>query len=110
MISQLGFEGLFIGELDPRPLLSFDDFVLASRCPPEFGPIYTERNYAGIDANIRRARCSSHTFEWSETGYGDNDDEPHAVEFLRLHRPTSDFHAASSSRSMGPAGSLPASR
>ncbi len=84
MLSQLGFEGLFFAELDPRPLQKFDDFVLASRCPAEFGPIYTERNYAGIDANIRRARCSSHTFEWSEAGYGDNDDEPHTVEFLRF--------------------------
>ncbi len=83
-LSALGFEGLFFAELDPRPIQKFDDFVLASRCPAEFGPIYTERNYAGIDANIRRARRSSHTFEWSEAGYADNDHEPHTVEFLRF--------------------------
>ena len=79
-----GFEGLFFAELDPRPIEKFDDFVLASRCPTEFGPIYTERNYASIDGNIRRARRSSHTFEWSEAGYADNDHEPHTVEFLRF--------------------------
>lgn len=72
-----GFEGLFFAELDPRRML-------ASRCPAEFGLIYSERNYASIDANIRRARRSTRTFEWSEAGYADNDHELCTVEFLRF--------------------------
>jgi LuxR family transcriptional regulator, quorum-sensing system regulator BjaR1 len=84
VIRTFGFDGLFFAELDPRPIHKFDDFVLASRCPTEFGPIYTERNYAAVDANIRRARRSTHTFEWSEAGYADDDGEPHTVEFLRF--------------------------
>jgi len=83
-VAGLGFEGLFFAELQSRPGQNFDDFVLASRCPAEFGTIYTERNYASIDPNIRRSRRLSHTFEWSETGYGDNDDEPRVVEFLHF--------------------------
>jgi LuxR family quorum sensing-dependent transcriptional regulator len=84
VVAQLGASGLFFAELDPRPPKRFEDFVLASRCPSEFGAIYTERDYASIDANIRRSRRMSRTFEWSETGYGDHDDEPHTVEFLRF--------------------------
>jgi LuxR family quorum sensing-dependent transcriptional regulator len=84
MLGKFGFEGLFFAELDPRPIQKFDDIVLASRCPTEFGPLYTERNYASVDANIRRARRSSQTFEWSEAGYADDDQEPHTVEFLRF--------------------------
>lgn len=84
LLGRLGFEGLFFAELDPRLLRRFDDFVLASRCPPEFGAIYTERNYAGIDANIRRARRSNRTFEWSKAGYRDDDHDPHTPEFLRF--------------------------
>jgi LuxR family quorum sensing-dependent transcriptional regulator len=84
VVAQLGVEGVFFAELDPRPPKRFEDFVLASRCPSEFGEIYTERNYAGVDSNIRRSRRSSRTFEWCETGYGDHDEEPHTVEFLRF--------------------------
>lgn len=41
VLGALGFEGLFFAELDPRPIRKFDDFVLASCCPAEFGRIYT---------------------------------------------------------------------
>ncbi len=84
ILGESGFSGIFFAELDPRPIQKFDDFVLASRCPAEFGPLYTERNYASIDANIRRTRRSSHPFEWNEAGYADDDREPHTVEFLRF--------------------------
>jgi LuxR family quorum sensing-dependent transcriptional regulator len=32
-VAQLGFQGVFFAELDPRPPKRFEDFVLASRCP-----------------------------------------------------------------------------
>jgi LuxR family quorum sensing-dependent transcriptional regulator len=82
--AQLGFQGVFFAELDPRPPQRFEDFVLASRCPPELGEVYTARNYASVDSNIRRSRRSSRTFEWSETGYGDQDEDPQTIEFLRF--------------------------
>ena len=45
-----GFEGLFFAELDPRPIEKFDDFVLASRCPAEFGTHLHRKE-------LRRHRC-----------------------------------------------------
>lgn len=82
-VAGLGFEGLFFAEFHPRPGQNFEDFVLASRCPAELRAIYTKRDYASVDPNIRRARCSIHPFEWGERASGEGDDS-RDVEFMRF--------------------------
>jgi LuxR family quorum sensing-dependent transcriptional regulator len=83
VIARFGFEGLFFGGLQPKPGQSFDDLILAARCPAEFLALYVSRDYVHFDANIRRARCSTEAFEWSATPNHD-DDVTRMAEIKRL--------------------------
>ncbi len=65
IIARFGFEGLFFAGLQPKPGQSFDDLILAARCPAEFRSLYVSRGYIHFDDNVRRAQRSTQAFEWT---------------------------------------------
>ena len=67
IVARFGFDGLFFAGLQPKPGQSFEDLILAARCPAEFRAVYVSRDYVNFDDNVRRARLSTQAFEWTST-------------------------------------------
>ena len=47
--ARFGFEGLFIGGHKGHPSLSFNEIMLATKCPPELQAAYHSRGYIHED-------------------------------------------------------------
>ncbi|MGE5260905.1 MAG: autoinducer binding domain-containing protein [Actinomycetota bacterium] len=63
--SRFGFEGLFIGGRKAHPSLTFNELLLATKCPPEFQRVYHENGYIRSDPTLKRALSSPRAFEFT---------------------------------------------
>jgi len=73
--SRFGFEGLFIGGHKAHPSLTFNELLLATRCPPEFQQVYHDNGYIQADPTLKRALSSPQAFEFTTSTYGEKDGE-----------------------------------
>jgi LuxR family quorum sensing-dependent transcriptional regulator len=68
--SRFGFEGLFIGGHKANPRLTFNELLLATKCPPEFQRVYNDNGYIRIDPTLKRALSSPQAFDFNTADYG----------------------------------------
>jgi LuxR family quorum sensing-dependent transcriptional regulator len=53
--------------------LSFNDVLLATKCPVEFVTTYSSRNYFHEDPTLKRCLSSSRPFDFNSLDYGEKD-------------------------------------
>jgi LuxR family quorum sensing-dependent transcriptional regulator len=82
-ISGFGFEAFLIGGHKARPDLSFNDILLATKCPTEFVTTYSARNYLHEDPTFKRCISSSKPFHFKSLDYGERDG-PRVPDMMRL--------------------------
>ena len=75
IISRFGFQGLFIGGHKAHPRLTFNELLLATKCPPEFQRVYHENGYIRVDPTLKRALGSPEAFDFTTASYGEKDGE-----------------------------------
>jgi LuxR family transcriptional regulator, quorum-sensing system regulator BjaR1 len=81
--ARFGFEGLFIGGHKGHPSLSFNEIMLATKCPPELQAIYHSRGYIHEDPIFKSCVRSSQPFAFHTSNYGP-EDGPRAPEIMSL--------------------------
>lgn len=63
--SRFGFQALFIGGHKAHPRLTFNELLLATKCPPEFQRVYHENGYIRVDPALKRALGSPQAFDFT---------------------------------------------
>jgi LuxR family quorum sensing-dependent transcriptional regulator len=80
-LARSGIESFIVTEL-PTKDQPFEQFVIASRWPPEFFMLYVKHGYARIDPLNRRCIQSHMPFEWRSDSYR-LDPDPRVAEMMR---------------------------
>ncbi len=81
--ARFGFAGLFIGGHKGHPRLSFNELLLATKCPPEFQAVYHRKGYIREDPTFKRCLRSSQPFAFDTSCYGEQDG-PRVPEIMSL--------------------------
>jgi LuxR family quorum sensing-dependent transcriptional regulator len=83
VIAGFGFDAFLIGGHKARPDLSFNDILLATKCPTEFVTTYSARNYLYEDPTFKRCISSSRPFDFNSLDY-DERDGPRVPDMMHL--------------------------